>query len=145
MDTDVTRRRLIWHGVLLFVFGLLTGAAVPALVTPRLALSAHLAGVLDGMFLMLLGLVWGELALSPRLAVTAFWLQVYSAYAGWAGLVLAAFFGTSETTPLAGAGHSGAPWQEGLVRITLVSFAGAILLGCGLVLYGLRRAGAATR
>ena len=133
------KRRLIWHGVLLFVLGLLTGAIVSLVTTPRLGLSAHLGGVMDGMFLILLGLIWTDLKLSAPLATATFWLQLYAAYAGWVPLVLAAVFGTSRSTPIAGAGHVGLEWQENLVLAGLVTFGAAILAGCGLLLYGLRR------
>lgn len=135
------RRRLLWHGMFLFLIGLVTGVAVPAMTTPRLGLSAHLAGTLDGMFLILLGLFWKDLALGARAAAATFWIQLYAAYAGWLGLLLAALFGTSKSTPIAGAGHVGTDWQELLVNLTLSSFGGAILLGSALVLHGLRRPG----
>src|ERR1700759_5661765 len=45
-------------GLVLFVIGLLTGFAIPALKNPRMGLTSHLEGVLNGMFLALLGLLW---------------------------------------------------------------------------------------
>src|ERR1700753_4150644 len=44
-------------GLVLFLLGLLTGFAVPAVKNPRMALSSHLEAVLNGMFLVLLGLL----------------------------------------------------------------------------------------
>lgn len=38
-------------GLVLFLLGLFTGFAVPALKNPRMALSSHLEAVLNGMFL----------------------------------------------------------------------------------------------
>ncbi len=139
MAPNQAKLRLIWHGVFLFLLGLLSGAFVPIMTNPKAGLSAHLGGVLDGMFLMLLGLFWSEIRLSGRLETTTFWLMLYAAYAGWEGLLLAAFFGTSRATPIAGEGYVAAWWQESLVEVILISFAIAILIGCGLVLYGLRR------
>lgn len=43
-------------GLILFLMGLLTGLAVPVLKNSRMGLSSHLEGVLNGMFLALLGL-----------------------------------------------------------------------------------------
>jgi hydroxylaminobenzene mutase len=40
-------------GLTLFVIGLLTGFAIPALKNPRMGLTSHLEGVLNGMFLAL--------------------------------------------------------------------------------------------
>jgi hypothetical protein len=43
------------------------------------------------------------------------------------------------STPVAGAGHEGTPWQEALVFAGLMVFVIAFLAQCGLLLYGLRR------
>ena len=56
--------RLLRLGVLLFLLGLLTGFAIPALANPRMGLTSHLEGLMNGMFLSL-GLLWPRLALSP--------------------------------------------------------------------------------
>jgi len=139
MTPSDARRRLLWHGVFLVLLGSLTGVPMPAYATPRLGVVAHLAGVLDGMLLMAVGLAWNDLLLEERAAKLTFRLSLYAAYAGWAPLVLAALFGTSRSTPLAGAGHVGTAWQEALVFAGLATFAVALFIQCGLLLYGLRR------
>ena len=70
-------------GLVLFLIGLLTGLIVPALKNPRMALSSHLEGVLNGMFLVLLGLLWPHVDLPKALGITAVALIVYSAYTNW--------------------------------------------------------------
>lgn len=52
----VTGRRLLQAGILLFLLGLLTGFLVPFTANPRMGLSSHLEGVMNGMFLVGLGL-----------------------------------------------------------------------------------------
>ena len=47
---DDTKRRLVWHGMLLFLLGLLTGLAEPHFANLRMALAAHLEGVMNGIF-----------------------------------------------------------------------------------------------
>lgn len=136
---DDTRRALLWHGVFLLLVGLLTGLIVPLLRNPRLALSAHLGGVMNGMLLLLLGLIWNELRLSAVLALTAFWTALYSMYAIWGFTLLGAAFGTSQANPIAGAGFEGAPWQEMLVTSGVATGGLASLIAFGIVLYGLRR------
>lgn len=131
--------RLIQFGVALFLLGLLTGLAVPALANPRMALASHMEAVMNGTFLVVLGLVWPRLALSPRLLVTAFWLAVYAAFANWlATLLAAAWRAGSPMMPLAAQGHSGTPLQETLLQALLVSLAIAMIGSCLLVLFGLR-------
>jgi hydroxylaminobenzene mutase len=131
------KRRLIWHGIFLFLLGLLTGAVVSWFTNPRLGLSAHLAGVGSGAFLLALGAAWNEVKLAPRAATTAFWLALYGSYGGWMSLLLGAAFGTSRSTPIAGAGHVGAPWQEEIVDIGLVTMSAAIIVACAFILRGL--------
>lgn len=135
------KRRLLRHGITLFLLGLLTGFVVPLTTNPRMALSAHLEGLLNGMFVLLLGLAWSELRMSRRAAAAAFWLVLYAAYVNWASVLLAAIFGTGRSTPIAGAGHAGAPWQENLVDFGLVSLSLAIVVACALLLHGLRGRG----
>lgn len=136
------RRQFFFHGVVLILVGLLTGLAVNVLPNPRMGLSAHLEGVLNGFFLILLGLIWSEVRLGDRTARTARGLALYATYANWLATLLSAVFGTSKMTPLAGAGHVGAAWQEGLVAVLLVTLAGSIIGCCALLLRGLAGAAA---
>ncbi len=138
MRTNDSALRLCRHGALLFVLGLVNGAFVSALPNSRMGLSAHLAGVQNGMLLLIFGLVWQRLSLSPRAIRVAELSSIFSMYAIWGALFLAALFGTSRVTPIAGAGFEGAAWQEGLVAVLLYSGSAGIFLGAGLVFWGLR-------
>lgn len=133
-------KQLVWHGVFLFLIGLLTGFAIPALTNPRLGLSAHMEALLNGMVLVLLGgVVWKYLRLSDRLGQLIFWLFICAAYANWFFCLLAAIFGANKNLPIASAGYSVPAWQEVPVEIGLGLGALGITLACILVLYGLRR------
>jgi (hydroxyamino)benzene mutase len=132
-------RRLLWHGMLLFLLGLLTGFAIPAFTNPRMGLAAHMQGVMNGLFLAVLGIIWSRLVLGARSQAALFWLALYGTYANWASCVLAAAFGTGRSTPIASAGHAGLPWQEALVDFGLFSLSFAMIAVSVLVLRGLRR------
>jgi hydroxylaminobenzene mutase len=133
------KRRLLWHGVVLVLLGLLSGALIPHVTNARMGLSAHLAGIQNGLLLAIVGLAWSELHLAEGLARATFWLLVYAMYATWAATLLGAAFGTSRATPIAGAGFSGAPWQEAIVTFGLFTGSFAVLAGVLLALYGLGR------
>jgi (hydroxyamino)benzene mutase len=133
------KRRALWHGTMLVLLGLATGGFLPSFDNPRLALAAHVGGIMNGMLIMLIGAVWNDLALSETLARGLFWSLVYSGYVNWLGLVLAAAFGTTSTTPLLGDGTAAEPWQEGLVAFCLVSGAVLTLGAVTIVLFGLHR------
>ncbi|MEB3052016.1 hydrogenase [Mycolicibacter sp. MYC123] len=131
-------RALLWHGVFLFLLGLTTGIVSGSMANPRMGLSSHLEGVMNGLFLLALGLLWGRLRLSARWLTALFWLALYGTYVNWASTLAAAIFGTGRTTPIAGAGHQGAAWQENLVDAGLYSLSVAMLAVCVIALVGLR-------
>jgi hydroxylaminobenzene mutase len=132
------RRRMLWHGMVLFVLGLVCGFVEPKFANPRMGLAAHLEGLMNGTFLLALGAVWGEVRLAPALKTAAYWILLYGAYANLLFTTLGAVFGTAALSPIAAAGHSGQPWQESLVTIGLVSVGLAMLAGAVLVLWGFR-------
>ena len=138
MEAPTVDRPLIRAGFVLFTLALLTGLAVPAFLNHRMAVAAHLTGVINALLLIALGLAWGLLAMGPaqtRLTRGAF---LCGTYANWGTSCLAAAWGTSRLTPLAGAGYGAAAWQESVVQILQVSLSLAILAGAASVVYGLR-------
>jgi hydroxylaminobenzene mutase len=138
MTIDMARRRLIFHGILLFFLGLVMGMFVQSMRNPRMGLSAHIGTVMSGLFLAILGAVWRDIRLSEGAAGFVFWLALYAMYVSSVGLLLAAVFGTGISTPLIGAGFRAAAWQETLVTFTLASGGVAALLCCVGALWGLR-------
>lgn len=133
------KRRLIWHGMFLFFLGLLTGFAEQKFANSRMGLAAHLEGLMNGTFLMALGAVWTEVRLSSRPKVAAYWTALYGAYVNWAITTLAAVFGASSLSPITGAGHNAAPWQESLVKFGFQSVGITIVASSVIILWGLRR------
>ena len=113
-------RSLLRLGVTLFLLGLLTGLAVQEMKNPRAGLSAHLEGLMNGMFLMIVGLAWKELALGPRAARITYGLLVFGTFANWATTTVTAIVGTSRATPISGAGHGAGPFAESAVLALLV-------------------------
>lgn len=144
-DQDRTGHRLLQAGFALFLLGLLVGFAVPALANPRMGLASHLEGVMNGLFLVVLGLVWPRLVLSSRLLRATFWLAIFGTFANWATTLLAAAWGAGRTMPIAAEGRFGTPGQEAVIQGLLVSLAVAMVLVCVLVLVGLRGSGSVLR
>ena len=130
------QRRLLVLGALLFLLGLLTGLASGAFANPRMGLSAHLEGVMNGIFMIALGAAWGHVRLARRAERIAFWALAFGTSANWGTTLLAALWGTGRMTPIAAAGRSAAPWQEIMVSAGLVLLSLAMLLGGALVLWG---------
>jgi len=53
-------RRLMWHGMFLFLLGLVTGLLEQRFTNMRMGLAAHLEGVMNGTFLVALAAIWAE-------------------------------------------------------------------------------------
>jgi len=124
---------LCFAGVLLFGIGLATGFAVPALRSPRIGLSAHVAAIQMGLALVAFGLLGAHLALPGAWAASIAHTLWISFYVLWLGLVVAAAFGTGGTLPIAGAGQRAEPWQEGTAFALIASSS----LACALALAAL--------
>ena len=125
------RRRLLRAGLGLFLLGLVTGFAVPAMTNPRAGLAAHLEGLLNGMFLMVVGLAWHELRLSATAGRAISWLLLFGTHANWVATTASAVLGTSRGTPIAGAGFQAAPVVEWSVYGLLALVGITMLLACG--------------
>jgi hydroxylaminobenzene mutase len=138
MDGGVGRR-LVLHGAVLFLLGLLTGFVAPAVRNPRMGLSAHLEGLMNGTFLLALGAVWSQVRLPGRAEAAAFWLLLFGTYGNWASVGLGAATGASRLMPIAGAGHTGPAWAEAVVATGLVAISIAMVAALGLVVWGLVR------
>lgn len=128
----------MWHGMCLFLIGLLTGFAEQHFANPRMGLAAHLEGVMNGTFLIALGAIWTEVRLFPRTKAIAYWTALYGTYANWLVTTLAAAFGTAALSPITGAGRRGQAWQEGLVTVGFLTVGITIIASSMLVLWGLR-------
>lgn len=106
---------------------------------PRMGLSSHLEGVMNGILLIALGAVWENVRLGPNPERAAFWSLAYGTSVNWLTTLLAAIWGAGSMMPIAAAERSAAPWQEAIVTAGLLSLTAAMFLGLGLVAYGVLR------
>lgn len=132
-------RRLLQLGVLLFLLGLIVGLTVPLLTNPRMGLASHLEGITNGIFLILIGLLWQRLDLSKTGFTALFWLALYGTFANLLATFLAAVWGAGASMPIAGLGHRGSRLQETVIDLLLFSLSAAMVAVCVLLLWGLRR------
>lgn len=130
-----TKRRLLWHGMFLFLLGLLTGFIETSFQNPRMGLAAHLEGVMNGAFLVALGAIWSEVRLQARQKALAYWTVLYGTYGNWVFTTLAALLGTAALSPITAAGHSATPLQETLVTLGFISVGLTIVIASIIVLW----------
>jgi hydroxylaminobenzene mutase len=136
LQKKLQSKRLFFLGVLLFFLGLLVGLFIPIMANPRMGLSSHLEGVLNGIFLLALGLIWERLDLSQKWLNATFWLTVYGSFANFLAVLIAAATGGGKMMPIAG-GQEGSGMVEAIVSFLLISLSLAMLTACFLVLIGL--------
>jgi hydroxylaminobenzene mutase len=135
---ETANRRLMWHGMLLFLLGLFTGFAEPHFANVRMGLAAHLEGVMNGILLLALGAIWPHVQLGRNAQAAAFWTALYSAYANWLFTTLAAIFGTGALSPITASGFRAQAWQESPVTAGLMSVGIVVVTSTLIFLWGLR-------
>ena len=130
--------RLLFLGVLLFLLGLVVALGIPQMANPRMGLSAHLEGTMNGMFLIILGLVWSKLVLNETWLRITFWLTIYGSFANFAAVTISAITGAGKLMSIAG-GQEGTPAVEAIVSLLLITLSLAMIAVGVLVLVGLYR------
>ncbi len=127
---------LLFLGVLLFLFGLVIALFIPLMTNPRMGVSAHLEGTLNGMFLLILGLIWHKLVLKEKWLTITFWLTIYGSFANFVAVSIGAVTGAGKMMPIAG-GKEGTPVLESLISFLLITLSLAMIIACILLLLGL--------
>lgn len=131
--------RLIYLGVLLFLLGLITGLIVPIFENPRMGVSSHIEGVLNGMFLIILGLIWNKIILSEKWLKITFWLAIYGSFMNWFGILVAAIFNGGKMLGILANGQEAHPIVEAFIGFSLISLSIAMIIICVTILIGLRK------
>jgi hydroxylaminobenzene mutase len=127
-------------GLALFLLGLFTGFMVPALKNPRMGMASHMEAHMNGMFLILLGVLWPYVDVSRAWETAAVALLVYGAYANWLATLLAAAWGAGgRMMKIAAPDREGSAAKEGLIKFLLLSLSLADVAGVVIVLTGVLR------
>lgn len=83
---------LLRHAFVLILLSLIGGLLIPAMNIPRLGLSAHTIGVLGGVLLLAMGVIWLHFQLSPTQSTWLKWSWLYSSYINWLACTLCGFW-----------------------------------------------------
>jgi hydroxylaminobenzene mutase len=130
---------LIRVGMTVFLVALVIGLMVPRFAVPRLGLSVHLLGLMQGIFLTVLGLVWPHLNLTRSWSRAGLWLAVYGCIAAWTSNLLAASWGGSAMLPIASGPARSSAMHDGIITLGLRSSAASLVAATVLILCGLWR------
>jgi hypothetical protein len=132
------RARLVWHGAIVSLLGLLAGFPYALVVTGSLTGSerawrmAHLEGVLNGLLMLAVAGVAGALTLRPRMQSALFWSLVVTGYGNVIASTIAATFAVRGLTP-------SAPASNLLVYALFMIAVLTVFVAIGIVMVGARR------
>ena len=127
-------------GLALFLVGLFTGFVVPSLKNPRMGLASHMEAHMNGLFLIVLGLLWPYVELSQSWELATVSLLVYGTWMNWLATLLAGIWGAGgRIMQIAAPDHVGSGLKEGVIKFLLISLSIADVIGVGLVLWGVLR------
>jgi hydroxylaminobenzene mutase len=94
---------------------------------------------MQGLFLMIAGLMWPKLTFGRTTSRIAFCLLVYGCFAALAANALAGLWGAGNTLlPLAAGAAHGSTVQEMVIMVGLRTAAVALILSVILIIWGLR-------
>lgn len=127
-------------GLVLFLLGLLTGLANPAVKNPRMGVASHLQGMTNGPFLIVVGLLWPHIHLSHLWQLVTVVLLAFGTYANWLATQLAAVWGAGRRfAPGAAGDHVASSGRERVVDVLLAALAPAMIVATILLIVGVLR------
>ena len=136
MDSQFSRK-LKMLGMFLFLLGLVTGFATANLKNPRMGLAAHLEGVMNGIFLIAVGLIWSDLKLLKKVKTATYWTLIYGTFVNWFITLFAAYAGAYAMSPVTGHGFMGTPALENFVNTGFISVGLTMVFAVSAMTYGL--------
>jgi hydroxylaminobenzene mutase len=140
MDNKQIQKNLVSGGALLILTGLLTGLIIKQTAIPRIAMAAHVEGIMGGMLLILAGgVVLEYCVLSIRSARIMRTMIIYSSYSNWFFLLLASIWGAGKSLPIAAGGASASDLKELVTAAGLILSAITIVISFLILLSGLMR------
>jgi len=125
-------------GLVLFIIGLVVGLFVQNMANPRMGLTSHLEGIMNGIILMIVGVIWTRLILSFKWLKASYLLLLYSTFANFLAVLIAAVTGAGKMMPIAG-GQEGSASEEAIINFLLISLSLAMLFACITIAIGFYR------
>jgi len=137
MDRSL-RRRMVFHGAVVVLLGMLAGFPYAFVVTGDMGGSerawrmAHLEGVLNGLLLLAVAGVGGRLALSAREGTVLMWALVLTGYGNVVASIVGAVFAVRGLAP-------GGPVSNMFVYVVFLVAVIGVFVALGLLALGARR------
>lgn len=135
IDRTAEARQILFHGGLMTVLSLLSGFTILFALSPRIALSSHTIGLMQGATLIALAGAWHLLNAPPKTLKILKYTILIGFYANWISLQLSAIWSAGkEFYPVNGKDMpaGSAPWQDMLVSaigfVSMVVLVSAVII-----------------
>lgn len=118
MNSDL---RLIFHGTVLVVLGLLSGFATAVVPAPNMALAAHTIGIIEGTLCIAVAFVWPILQSHGHQLTKTRYALLVGFYCNWIGAILAGVWSAKMMALVSAAEMPdiSSNWQELVVAVFL--------------------------
>lgn len=136
---------LFLSGLALLLIGLFTGLVVPRMRNPQRGLASHLEGHVNGILLVVLGLLWPYVEVTRLWEVIAVTLLIYGAYVNWFATFTASRWSTAGHAPSQPSRDpssdpsrdaAGPAATERFISVLLITVAVADIAGVAIVIVG---------
>ncbi len=128
-------RQILFHGGIMTLLSLLSGFTTFFALAPRIALSSHTVGLLQGAMLIAIAGAWHLLNASPKTLKILKYTLLVGFYANWISTQLSALWSAgSSTYPINGKEMpaGAAPWQD--MTVTVLGFLSVLILVSAVVI-----------
>jgi hypothetical protein len=122
-------RQILFHGGLMTLLSLLSGFTVFFALAPRIALSSHTIGLIQGGMLIAIAGAWHLLNASPKTLKIIKYTLLVGFYANWLSLQLSALWSAGRNGfPINGKDMPdvAAPWQD--LTVTVMGYFSVLIL-----------------
>jgi hydroxylaminobenzene mutase len=135
INSNNEARQILFHGGLMTLLSLLSGFTVFFAIAPRIALSSHSIGLIQGGMLMAIAGAWHLLNATPKTKVIIKYTLLIGFYTNWLSLQLAALWSAGrDTFPILGKDMQAgsASWQD--LTVTVMGSLSALILVSALLI-----------
>ena len=134
-NNNCEARQILFHGGLMTLLSLLSGFTTLFALAPRIALSSHTIGLIQGAMLIAIAGAWHLLNASPKTLKIIKYTLLIGFYANWVSLQLSALWSAGrDSFPISGKDMpaGAAPWQDwtviGIGMLSMLVLVSAVLI-----------------
>ena len=128
-SSNIEARQILFHGGIMTILSLLSGFTTFFALAPRIALSSHTVGLLQGAMLIAIAGAWHLLNAPPKTLKILKYTLLVGFYANWVSTQLSALWSAGRSTyPINGKDmpEGAASWQD--MTVAVLGFLSVLIL-----------------